>query len=309
MVPYASLRPPLTSTLDNTFPHWVVLSLALRAMLLIEGFSFWLCPKDPVFQTGNPLHHQYNSRQNLRLPPQRRRADNGARRQRLEFAIDQAALLQVPDEPHEVGHVIDGRTLGKRALGLRIRPLAADVPLTWGQVVVRWGVFEACSIVLGGLPLLLDCLWPLWDKPWRQALHDKTARTVTTKLRYPDFAIRTRSTSLPAGTDDAVTAARSSRSSRPWPRSSLSTMRSRRTGRMASHKRASSPRSLELTSTPPPRATTRPWLVVPSPQRIVATKSSMLASFIRSSSTSHRRWPVISRATSRSSLRWHRPAP
>ena len=28
------------------------------------------------------------------------------------------------------------------------------------------------------------------------------ARTVTTKLRYPDFAIRTRSTSLPAGTDD-----------------------------------------------------------------------------------------------------------
>ena len=32
----------------------------------------------------------------------------------------------------------------------------------------------------------------------------QTARTVTTKLRYPDFAIRTRSTSLPAGTDDAA---------------------------------------------------------------------------------------------------------
>ena len=31
----------------------------------------------------------------------------------------------------------------------------------------------------------------------------QTARTVTTKLRYPDFAIRTRSTSLGAGTDDA----------------------------------------------------------------------------------------------------------
>ena len=30
----------------------------------------------------------------------------------------------------------------------------------------------------------------------------RTARTVTTKLRYPDFAIRTRSTSLPVGTDD-----------------------------------------------------------------------------------------------------------
>jgi DNA polymerase-4 len=34
--------------------------------------------------------------------------------------------------------------------------------------------------------------------------HGQTARTITTKLRYPDFAIRTRSTSLPAGTDDAA---------------------------------------------------------------------------------------------------------
>jgi DNA polymerase-4 len=31
----------------------------------------------------------------------------------------------------------------------------------------------------------------------------QTARTVTTKLRYPDFAIRTRSATLPVGTDDA----------------------------------------------------------------------------------------------------------
>jgi DNA polymerase IV len=30
----------------------------------------------------------------------------------------------------------------------------------------------------------------------------QVARTVTTKLRYPDFAIRTRSLSLSAGTDD-----------------------------------------------------------------------------------------------------------
>jgi uncharacterized RDD family membrane protein YckC len=76
-----------------------------------------------------------------------------------------------------------GRTLGKRALGLRIRPLAADVPLGWGQVIARWGVFEAFSIVLGGLPLLLDCLWPLWDKPWQQALHDKAAKTIVVRTR------------------------------------------------------------------------------------------------------------------------------
>jgi DNA polymerase IV len=32
---------------------------------------------------------------------------------------------------------------------------------------------------------------------------EQVARTVTTKVRYPDFSIRTRSTSLPVGTDDA----------------------------------------------------------------------------------------------------------
>ena len=76
-----------------------------------------------------------------------------------------------------------GRTLGKRALGIRIRPLAADVPLSWGQVLSRWGVFEAFSLIAGGALLIIDCLWPLWDKPWRQALHDKVARTIVVPTR------------------------------------------------------------------------------------------------------------------------------
>jgi DNA polymerase-4 len=50
----------------------------------------------------------------------------------------------------------------------------------------------------------------LHDELRRQALRlaehlrsrGQVARTVTTKLRYPDFAIRTRSTSLQVGTDD-----------------------------------------------------------------------------------------------------------
>jgi len=32
----------------------------------------------------------------------------------------------------------------------------------------------------------------------------RTGRTVTTKVRYTDFSIRSRSTSLPVGTDDAA---------------------------------------------------------------------------------------------------------
>jgi DNA polymerase IV len=52
----------------------------------------------------------------------------------------------------------------------------------------------------------------LHDELRRQALRlgeylnarGQVGRTVTTKLRYPDFAIRTRSTSLPVGTDDGA---------------------------------------------------------------------------------------------------------
>jgi DNA polymerase-4 len=46
-------------------------------------------------------------------------------------------------------------------------------------------------------------------RPMAEALADhlrnsgETARTVTTKVRYPDFAIRSRSTTLPVGTDEA----------------------------------------------------------------------------------------------------------
>ena len=37
------------------------------------------------------------------------------------------------------------------------------------------------------------------------ASRKEAARTVTTQVRYPDFSIRSRSTTLPAGIDDAVT--------------------------------------------------------------------------------------------------------
>jgi DNA polymerase-4 len=36
----------------------------------------------------------------------------------------------------------------------------------------------------------------------RLATGGQVARTVSTKVRYPDFAIRSRSTTLPIGTDD-----------------------------------------------------------------------------------------------------------
>ena len=39
------------------------------------------------------------------------------------------------------------------------------------------------QLVIGFVFVLIDCLWPLWDKPWQQAIHDKAAKTVVVPKR------------------------------------------------------------------------------------------------------------------------------
>jgi uncharacterized RDD family membrane protein YckC len=75
------------------------------------------------------------------------------------------------------------RTVGKRLLGIRIRPKDADGRLGWGKAIVRWLVWTALSVAFGGVLLLVDILFPLWDKPWRQAIHDKAATTIVVRTR------------------------------------------------------------------------------------------------------------------------------
>jgi uncharacterized RDD family membrane protein YckC len=88
-----------------------------------------------------------------------------------------------------------GATLGKLAVGLRVRPREAAGRLPWTAVAIRVLVqfvivnllmmiaYASGSLaVLAGLILvgvvffLLDVLWPLWDRR-HQALHDKAAGT------------------------------------------------------------------------------------------------------------------------------------
>ncbi len=86
-------------------------------------------------------------------------------------------VYQVPQ------NVFFGRTLGKRILGIRIRMLAADRHPGWLAATVRWGTVAVGQLLLTSLFLVVDYLWPLWDKPWRQALHDKAARTIVVRTR------------------------------------------------------------------------------------------------------------------------------
>lgn len=81
-------------------------------------------------------------------------------------------------------------TLGKLALGLRVRLREQPGQLPWVTAIVRTLVANVNS-VLGWIPFigvltlpftLLNYLWPLWDDN-KQALHDKAARTNVVKTR------------------------------------------------------------------------------------------------------------------------------
>ena len=71
-----------------------------------------------------------------------------------------------------------GMTLGKRAVGIRVRSIDEDRLPTWLESLLRAGVMLLGSAVGSGVFTLLDYLWPLWDQPWQQALHDKVAHTI-----------------------------------------------------------------------------------------------------------------------------------
>jgi uncharacterized RDD family membrane protein YckC len=80
-------------------------------------------------------------------------------------------------------------TLGKLICGLRVRLWQVRGPLQWGTVLKRVLGYQVLSAIpnVGGLYVLVDCLWPLWDGN-RQALHDKLADTAVVKKHDAELA-------------------------------------------------------------------------------------------------------------------------
>jgi DNA polymerase-4 len=108
------------------------------------------------------------------------------------------AIAAITDD--DLGQVLRGkvgRELRDRARGIDPRPLAVSTER------ISVSLEETFARDISDPERLHDEL-----RRMSQRLADhlrgraQVARTVTTKVRYPDFAIRTRSTSLPVGTDD-----------------------------------------------------------------------------------------------------------
>nr|MDT0662705.1 RDD family protein [Micromonospora sp. DSM 115978] len=88
-----------------------------------------------------------------------------------------------------------GQTYGKRLMGVKVVPLAVDERLGFGRSLRRWNLLGLPTFLwgccgVGFLLQLVDCAFPLFDRPLRQALHDKRAATVVVQVPRPSAARR-----------------------------------------------------------------------------------------------------------------------
>ncbi|WP_328538505.1 RDD family protein [Streptomyces sp. NBC_00344] len=67
-----------------------------------------------------------------------------------------------------------GRTPGKKLCGIQVRGMESYEPPTFGVALTRWLVYGALGLLAIGV---VNVLWCLFDRPWRQCWHDKAART------------------------------------------------------------------------------------------------------------------------------------
>ncbi|MYV51913.1 RDD family protein, partial [Streptomyces sp. SID3212] len=67
-----------------------------------------------------------------------------------------------------------GRTLGKKLCGLQVRDIESHEAPTFGAALRRWLVYGVLGLLAVGV---LNVLWCLFDRPWRQCWHDKAAHT------------------------------------------------------------------------------------------------------------------------------------
>ncbi|MFG2829745.1 RDD family protein [Streptomyces sp. NPDC048434] len=67
-----------------------------------------------------------------------------------------------------------GRTLGKKLCGVRVLDIEGHDTPTLGAALKRWFVYSVLGVLVVGV---LNVVWCVFDRPWRQCWHDKVART------------------------------------------------------------------------------------------------------------------------------------
>ncbi|MFC9700142.1 RDD family protein [Streptomyces sp. NPDC056943] len=92
----------------------------------------------------------------------------------VQFGIALASLFVIGVLYEALPTAKWGRTLGKKLCGLEVRDIESHQPPRFGAALRRWLVYSVLGILAIGV---LNVLWCLFDRPWRQCWHDKAART------------------------------------------------------------------------------------------------------------------------------------
>ncbi|MDV9187738.1 RDD family protein, partial [Streptomyces sp. SR27] len=92
----------------------------------------------------------------------------------VQFGIALAALVLLGVLYEVLPTARWGRTLGKKLCGIEVRDIEAHQPPAFGASLRRWLVYGVLNLLVVGV---LNVLWCLFDRPWRQCWHDKAART------------------------------------------------------------------------------------------------------------------------------------
>ena len=101
-----------------------------------------------------------------------------------------------------------GQTLGKRLLGLKVMRLENPGRVGFGRSLRRWNTMGLPTLLwmccgIGFVLQFIDALFIAFDRPMRQALHDKPAPTVVVQVEKADSAPPVDSSSPPP--DDTST--------------------------------------------------------------------------------------------------------
>ncbi|UNO41805.1 RDD family protein [Streptomyces sp. MST-110588] len=67
-----------------------------------------------------------------------------------------------------------GRTLGKKLCGVKVLDIEGHDSPSFGAALKRWLVYGVLGVLAVGI---VNVVWCLFDRPWRQCWHDKAART------------------------------------------------------------------------------------------------------------------------------------
>lgn len=78
----------------------------------------------------------------------------------------------------------NGQTLGKMATKIKVVRVADGGSVQGSPAWTRAGVFALPLIApcIGFVFFVVNCLWHLWDQPWQQCLHDKSAHTTVIRI-------------------------------------------------------------------------------------------------------------------------------